>query len=306
MKLEFLLCGSPTDSFFSQMAFFRLCLDRLGGAYREARLVCVFGDHETQDIPRRWQPHFSNIEVRWAHVPGASNPDHLLQHEMRFELVDPAADLAILCDADVALLRPLDGLVAALKDRPAIAGVIAHAHFQWPGRGRGSEADWRLLAEAFLDAPLDRPYHYTLQPKTPGSMSPFYINMGVMIGTPAMFARYHEVARTIQPRVAELLGNWWAPQVSLPLICAAGNLPTLALPMRYNCPNDVRIDTLYPEEAENIVFLHYLRETHFKRSEVLNSPDAFDAFLSADFEGPDRAFQAIVREVTGGRFPFPA
>ena len=45
MKLDFLLCGSANDAFFSQIAFFRLCLNALGGVYSDARVVAVFGDY---------------------------------------------------------------------------------------------------------------------------------------------------------------------------------------------------------------------------------------------------------------------
>ncbi|MEP2151694.1 MAG: hypothetical protein ABJI43_15425 [Roseobacter sp.] len=114
MKLEFLLCGSPTEGFFSQMAFFRFCLDQLGSAERDARMVCVFGDHTAEEIPARWQPYFKNIEVHWAHGSGEENPDHVRQHDMRFTLLNPEADLSILCDADVAVLAPVAPLARML------------------------------------------------------------------------------------------------------------------------------------------------------------------------------------------------
>jgi hypothetical protein len=40
-RLDFVIPASPNDGFYSQIAFFRLALDRLGGIYRQARLVAV-------------------------------------------------------------------------------------------------------------------------------------------------------------------------------------------------------------------------------------------------------------------------
>ena len=62
MKVEFAIAGSPNDAFFSQMAMFRLALSDLGGTYKAARVICVFGDSEVQPIPERWREAFKDIE----------------------------------------------------------------------------------------------------------------------------------------------------------------------------------------------------------------------------------------------------
>lgn len=305
MKLEFLLCGSPTDAFFSQMAFFRLCLKRLVGACRNARMVCVFGDHEEAVVPARWRPWFEDIEVHWAHRPGEANPSHVLQHNMRFELLDPQADVSFICDADVAMVRAPDALAKRLLQDPALAGVIAHVHFPDPSREtRDIEAEWSELAEATIGRPLERPYRYTLlSPDVPHRI-PFYINLGVLAGPPSLLRRFHERDLQIRPIVAQRLGHWWAPQVSLALTCADLALPTLALPMRYNFPNDATADGLYPKELEEVVLMHYLREQHFKRGQIFAGSAAFQQFLALKLEGSNHVFQQFVHSATGGAFPF--
>jgi len=305
MKLEFLLCGSPTEGFFSQMSFFRLCLDRMGGAEAAARLVCVFGDHEVAEIPPRWQPYFDRIEVHWAHAPGAENPSHIQQHERRFDLLDPGADLSVLCDADVAVLAPVRPLAQSLMAEPALAGVIAHYHFPWEGREKQAARDWNELAQAVLGRDIARPYRYTLLAADAPPEAPFYINYGVFAGPPALLAKFHARDQLFRPRVAALLGSWWGPQVSLPLTCEDLNLPVRALQMRYNFPNDPIADQLYPDDMRNIVFLHYLRGGAFRRDQVFAQEPVFDAFLRASLEGSNAVFQRHVREVCGGRYPFP-
>ena len=306
MKLEFLLCGSPTEAFFSQMVFFRLCLDHLGAAEAAARLVCVFGDHETEEIPARWQPYFERIEVHWAHPPGAENPHHVGQHNKRFELLDPGADLSLICDADVAVLAPVAPLAKSLTEIPSLAGVIAHLHFPWGDRPRDPARDWPDIARAALGYDIPRPYRYTLMPETRPPEAPFYINFGVFAGPPALLARFHARDMDIRPKVAAHLGEWWAPQVSLALTCADLNVPLRALPMRYNFPNDPRADAMYPDEMAQTVFLHYLRGTEFRREDVFADPKAFDAFLQKPMQGSNALFQHFVFGLTGGRYPFPA
>ena len=66
MKIEFLLCGSPNDAFYSQTAMFRMALDSLGGIYRQARLSLCIGDETFQAVPARWREPLRNVDVLWA------------------------------------------------------------------------------------------------------------------------------------------------------------------------------------------------------------------------------------------------
>lgn len=306
LKLEYLICGSPTDAFFSQIAFFRLCLNRLGRAYRKARLVAVFGDQTEEVIPQRWRPYFKNIEVHWAHEIGAENPNHVLQHNRRFDLISSSADVSFLCDADIAVLRPMDELIFDLINQPKLAGVIAHYHFPWPGRTHDPDRDWSELSESIIGKEIARPFAYTLTPEELGYRAPFYINFGMLAGTPDVLARFHARDMVTRQEVTKHLGDWWAPQVSLPLTCEDLELSTQSLPMRYNFPNDPKANELYPEELKRIVFLHYLRRTHFKREEIFVSESAFQEFLSMPLSGANAEFQCFVKDATAGSFPFPA
>jgi hypothetical protein len=304
VKLDFLISASPTDGFFGQIAFFRLALDALGGVYRNARLVAVFGDHESEQIPERWRGHFDRIDIVWAHAVGADNPAHRAQHDRRFEAIRHDADLAFLCDADVAPLRPFPELLAQLTQTPALAGVIAHLHFPRGELPREPDRDWPEIAQAVLGAPIDRPYRYTLIAPEEAPAAPFYINYGVFAGPPDMLRKFYRRDLEIRDRVADIVGHWWAPQVSVALTCADLDLPTTALPMRYNFPNDPVAERMYPGEANNIVFLHYLRKRFFDRSEIFAEPEAFDRFMEMYLEGSNAGFQRSVATLTGGEYPF--
>ena len=301
LKLDFLIPASATPAFFSQIAFFRLCLKDLGGLYADARLVAVFGDHNTEHIPPRWRRHFDGVEIEWAHIPGANNPMHRAQHDRRFEAIRSDANFAFLCDADVAPIRPFDELLRSLKEKPALAGVIAHYHFQ----SSDPEKDWTELADAVIGRPIERRYRYTLLGEDAPRCVPFYINYGLFVGPPDLLGQFHERDLQLRDDVDDLFGGFFSSQISLALTCADLQLPTRALPMRYNYPNDRTADGLYPHELGNVVFLHFLRRENFDRQRIFTSEEAFDSFIDLKLSGSDQVFQTHVLRITKGNYPFP-
>ena len=308
MKLDFLLCGSATDAFFSQIAFFRLCLKALGGRYSDARVVAVFGDHEVEILPKRWRRHFDGIEVEWD----SSSPEYdencgvyAGRHYRRFELIRADADLAILCDADVAPLKPFDALIGDLTASPALAGVIAHnppalktAHFSL-------NTVWPRLSKALIGREMETPYRYSLDDRDDVGRCPFYVNYGVFMGTPDLLREFHRRAVQLQPEVYGMTESWHACQITIPLVCADLQLPTRSLPVRYNWPNDERPERMHPEEMEHIRFLHYLRFDEFHRHKVFSDEGHFETFMSRKMERrTNEIFRRHVQELTSGRYPF--
>ena len=127
MRLEFLMCGSPTDAFWSQAAMFRLGLDALGGVYASARHALCLGAPGEQPIPDRWRPWFERIEVQWTDEAEYRERGGHAQSSALYGMAGSSADLSIICDADTLLLRPLpDEFLERSTAAPAVSGVIAH------------------------------------------------------------------------------------------------------------------------------------------------------------------------------------
>ncbi len=303
LKLDFIICGSPTDAFCSQIAFFRLCLDALGGKYRNARLVAVFGYETEAVLPIGWEPYFKNIEVDWVSAANAEEEDYNAQHYRRFELIRNDADFAIICDADIALLRPFDDLLATLGKNNALAGTIAH-HPPIICEEPHTLIDWDKTANAVLGHTIEKPYHYSLLSPDDSPKIPFYINYGVLIGTPAMLKEFYAREKEVRPKVFEELGPWWGPQVSLTLACTKAKLATHPLPMRYNFPNDPITDQMHAHELKNIVFLHYLRTEQFDRHIIFATQEHFYRFINLKLKGSNRILQNFVIKLTRGVYPF--
>lgn len=306
MKIEFLLCGSPTDAFYSQTGMFRLALDSLGGIYRQARLVLCIGDGEVAAVPARWRPHLRDVEV--LGMPRTTARESISGGMFRFEVLDAGCDLSLLCDADTLPLAPLDpAALEHMVERPAIRGVIAHfpPPFAATGRLRRCQSPrdvWQVLARAVLRRPLPLDHRHTLTPEP--TACPFYVNYGVVIGDFGTLRALYDQLRVVQPATRRFLDNQFHAQVALTLACEAAGLATEALPMRYNFPNDPLADEMHAGELEQVKVMHYLRTEAFDRHRIFASPAEFGAFLRLELSGSNRVFQDRVREITAGVYPF--
>ena len=310
MRIEFLACGEPTDAFLSQGAMIRLALDALGGDHRAARFAFAFGSESCSTIPARWRRAYRDIDVHFVSPELVAKKGIDAQCDVLWDILDPSADISILIDADTLPLRAIPAeVLTSVKESGAIHGVIAHFppplhHEGDPVEGGPTSADdvWPVLADRLLGRELPTPWEYTLmRPSTP---APFYINHGVVAGTPDALAGLNRAIQNIRPQLRKILDNDFADQIAIPLGVVAEGLPARALPMRFNFPNDPRADELYPDELANVVIMHYLRTAEFDRHIVFHDAAAFDDFMRRRLDGSKQVFRERVRELTGGQLPF--
>jgi len=308
IKIEFLLCGSPNDAFYSQTAMFRIALDSLGGIYRQARLALCIGDETFRAVPARWREPLRNVDVLWA--PRAMFQDIGNGGDFRYEVLDAGCDLSLLCDADTLLLAPIESeVLRQMIEQPAIRGVIAHLPPPFTDaagrdlRNLGPEQFWRVLADQVLGGKslvLDQ-LHTLSAHAIP---CPFYINYGVVIGSFELLRTLYEQLRIVQPKIRQILDNRFFAQLGLTLGCQAAGLVTQVLPMRYNFPNDSVADEMHSGELEQLKFIHYLRTKVFDRHRIFTSATEFDSFMRLELTGSNLVFRERVRQITGGLYPF--
>ena len=134
----------------------------------------------------------------------------------------------------------------------------------------------------------------TLTPDTDATLTPFYINYGVLISTPKLLKEFYSHQIRIRHIVDSLVDPWWGAQISLALSCEYLSIPNRELAMRFNYPNDPVADAKYPIEMNSIVFLHYLRTCFFDRHKIFTTKENFDSFLSLQLEGSNKKFQEHV------------
>jgi hypothetical protein len=163
---------------------------------------------------------------------------------------------------------------------------------------------WRRLSLASLGRLIDRRLEYTLLEGEGDRRCPFYINYGFVAGPPILLQKLYGVLGDLQPGLSLQLRNDFYGQVAIALAVEHAHLPWRALPMRFNFPNDRAADLRYPQELDQVVLIHYLRNSQFDRHRIFAERNAFDAFLAMPTIGSDRVLQDHVCRITGGVFPF--
>jgi hypothetical protein len=304
VKIDFVIPASPNDAFYSQIAMFRLGLDALGGVYRTARLAAVFGDSRISGLPEKWRDHFERIDVEWADPSPVESFGYRAQSDRRFEIIRPDADVVVSCDADTLLVRPFEQATMDAIVNGALGGVIAHYHFPWAHSSGDPCADWNNVSQSILGRRIDTPYRYTLAEFAERGCCPFYVNLGLLIGSPKTYRRLNESCKEIKEAVIEIFNNRFYEQVTVALAAIKSDIRTIALPFRYNFPNDPIADEKYLLELRNVRLIHYLRTERFDRHKIFAEQPAFDAFMKLDLIGSDSVFQSYVRDLTGGIYPF--
>ena len=98
---------------------------------------------------------------------------------------------------------------------------------------------------------------------------------------------------------------YFAGQIALALCVARIDLPAIALPLRYNFPNDEIAAARYPEEMRNAVVIHYLRTNEIERQDIFQRAECYLDFLSKAMNTPNEAFRAAVLKIFGKTYPFP-
>lgn len=304
LKIDFVIPASPNDAFYSQIAMFRIGLDTLGGAYRTARLVAVFGDSRITGLPEKWKAHFERIDVEWADPSLVEPIGYRAQSDRRFEIIRPDADVVVSCDADTLLLRPFEQATMDAVVNGALGGVIAYYHFPWAHSSGNPSADWNNISQSIMRRGIDTPYRYTLAEFSEGGCCPFYVNLGLLIGSPKTFHQLNESCKEIKEAVIEILNNRFYEQVTVALAAIKADVGTIALPFRYNFPNHRVADEKYRSELQHVRLMHYAMTERFDRHKIFADRSAFDAFMKMDLIGSDFVFQSYVRSITGGVYPF--
>ena len=137
-------------SFLLSIRFFDLALRRLKEPYNSARLIVCVGDKcELTDV-RDQNPWSKNRDIEWIRVPDRIFDRHGLHGTADWRYMhETEADVVFLCDADTALVRDIDPILAFLaQDHPIVAGHMAHLpppYASKTGSASSPHEFWRYL-----------------------------------------------------------------------------------------------------------------------------------------------------------------
>jgi hypothetical protein len=324
-RVAILIAASPTPSFYSQVAVLNLALRKLTWSRWQPSVHVYLGGRWDLDAYAEWRPHLRDVNINWVSDTRFSRDGDWAQSDDALRCAPRDVDVFLAMDADTFPVAPLEAILDRILETEAIGGVIAHyptvLGFAFDTRTSSFSirpgppfpeaslrAAWNRMGQDIIDVPLDFAFSHTLmRPESPADhrVTPFYLNFGVVFFPKVVFdevtLRYLEIRPKLMDRLPE---PDFSGQAALTLAIAAAGVKTLALPMRYNFPNDPVAEDLYPRELENVAVFHYLRTFRFDRHSIFTTARQYSDFLDLRLTGVDRVFQQSVRDVIGSDYPF--
>ena len=259
--LEIRVPISPTADFFHRIHFLAASLRQIGGVLADHEfVVCVGGDENPVDLYEElpWSKHYP---ITWRWVDRERFRAESYWETSREIFRQRARGKFVMCaDADVVFVRDFSDLIDRLERSPAVAGVIAHAP-PFP-KLPPSEIWEKLCADYGVCVPPSIHEHtgWGFMVKAPEHRyTPVYFNFGMVVAPAALMDKVGEEIIAADHFVSERVTTFFRFQIALTLAMQKQRLASLALPLRYNFPNDPRFDRAYPDELTNVRVLHYLR-----------------------------------------------
>ena len=307
--MTFLVPASATPGFLSQVAALQLAVRRLPWTRWQADIVVCFGGSAGLEATfqlSRWLPYLADVTMVFPRER-ATDGEYDGQIDELYRAAPVDADVLVRADADVLPVANLEPLLDFVLERSAIAGVTAHYPFPAPP-GVGNREAWDTVAHGLLDAPLRFEHSYSLVAPAVSQdeqACPFYLNDGFVLFAREYFDRFAPLYLGTRPHLADrLVDPYYAGQIALALSAARIPLPSVALPLRFNLPNDPVVTERYPEEMENAVVFHYLREDQFDRRQIFRWRETYSVFLTRSLNPANACFRDSVRTLFGEEYPF--
>lgn len=129
-------------------------------------------------------------------------------------------------------------------------------------------------------------------------LTPVYFNFGMVVAPAEMMDKVGADIAGADKVVTEILNTFFRFQIALTLVIQKHQLPTRALPLRYNFPNDRGFDKKYPEELRDVRILHYLRCEVVHREDDFASLDKVAALIARlDLQGSNEVLRCCVEDL---------
>ncbi len=262
--LEVRIPISPTPDFFNRVRLIAHSIRALGAKYATTTFRVSIGADERPFDVHAAQPWSTSLGIEWAWVDREAfnlwrGTSHAFIATMMDRFTPPfGADHVLMLDADVVAMRPFDELLALVNaGRGGIGAVMAHVS---PFNGLDDQGMWSRLYQDFGLGDASFTHEHSGWPAMSGARySPPYFNTGVVCAPAAVLTEFHARYMAALQFVRTRLDSYYVEQIAMTLALDKTDRLLPALPVRYNFPNQVEFDRLYPEELENVTFLHFLR-----------------------------------------------
>ena len=262
--LEVRIPISPKQDFFNRVRLIANSVRSLGPKYATTKFrVSVGADERPFDLHVAL-PWSTGLDIEWVWVDRHEfnlwrGTTHAYIATMMDRFMPPfGADTVLMLDADVMAMRPFDELIEFVNaGRGGIGAVMAHVS---PFNGLDHQGTWTKLYRDFgLGDPSFAHEHSGWPAMSGARYSPPYFNTGVVCAPATVLTEFHARYVSALQFVRRQLDSYYCEQIAMTLALDKTDRLLPPRPVRYNFPNQVEFDRLYPEELENVTFLHFLR-----------------------------------------------
>jgi len=206
------------------------------------------------------------------------------------------SDMVLMLDADILIARSFaDGIERCYREK-AIGGVIAHiCPFD-------DFSEWQKHYDALRLGKVHAPYEHTgwgyMFNDVGRRYCPPYFNLGVLMMPSHVASQMGDHIFGVLDVLNKMHDNWYRCQLAVSLTITKLKIPHIALPMRFNFPNDKDLEALHPAEQQVACILHFLREHQgLTKHKIFQSVQGVEEVLARE---DLRAINAQVQEVLAG------
>ena len=261
---------SPAMHYYNRIHLITHSIRSLGGEFKDARIRVSVGSREKPIDLHRLLPWSRRLGIIWHWV----ERDRYMAwdktaHPYIATIMDRFrppfdAETVLMLDADVVALRPFSETLALVSEYPSIAGVMAHVPPFAPN-------EWSILFEhAGLTSPELRfeCSGWNVMSTNPAERyCPPYFNTGVLAASRSSLELLYEPYLAALQTVRSLYNTYFFEQIALTLAVYQTGIKPRLLSLRYNYPNQHGFDVAFPDEVNEIRFLHFLRTDVVKRED---------------------------------------
>lgn len=286
---------SPVKHYYNRIHLIAHSIRSLGGEFKDARIRVSVGSHEEPIDLHRLLPWSRRLGIIWHWVErdqyaAWDKTAHPYIATMMERFRPPFdAETVLMLDADVVAIRPFPEILALVSEYPSIAGVMAHVPPFAP-------SDWVTL---FQQAGLTEP---EMKCECSGwnvmftdaemRYCPPYFNTGVLAASRRSLELLYDPYMASLQSVRSLYNTYFFEQIALTLALYRTGIRSHVIPLRYNYPNQQEFDIAFPDEVNEIRFLHFLRTDIVKREEdFLNWAKMKQLSRRRDLRGSNEVFR---------------
>jgi hypothetical protein len=286
---------SPVQHYYNRVHLLAHSIRSLGGEFKDARIRVSVGSHDKPIDLHRLLPWSRRLGIDWHWVErdqyaAWDNTAHPYIATMMDRFRPPFdAETLLMLDADVVVVRPFPEILTLVSGYPSIAGVMAHVPPFAPD-------EWRTL---FRQAELTEPelkYECSgwgvmlTDPKM--RYCPPYFNTGVLAASRKALELLYDPYMASLQTVRSLHDTYFFEQIALTLALYRTGIKSHVLPLRYNYPNQQGFDVAFPDELNEIRFLHFLRtDTVNREDDFLNWAKMKKLSTRQDLTGSNEVFR---------------